>query len=201
MRLPNPLNYFDNPLIEKRGKRVLVGEVPARDVTYEAVDPNMVAIAFGKENISQFFGYHPTATIVYLFASEADKDEFIAAVQSGTFAPPLFPLRRAIGGPGTLDMFLKNKGAKKVIAAVQYYVHENDLVVTHMVVRPKWRRHHLNKLIVDMIIADVRPSNIWWDEPTDMGLKFMKGYGKGADITERPRQPVPEPLVPTLRKL
>ena len=176
-----------NPLIEKRGKHVLVGGVPSREIAFEELKSNMLNIGpFGQ--VAEFFGYYATTKILCLFATEEDTNEMRQGIVSGKIAPPLFPLRRAIGGPGTLEMFLKNKAVKKVIAAVQYYTYKGDVIITHMVVRSKWRRAHINKLLIVTIIDYTQPVNIWWDDPTEMGRGFIWGYGQGQDIENMPRE-------------
>ena len=186
--MPSP--YYDllsNPLIEKRGKYVLVGGgKTSREIAFEELKPNMLNVGpFG--HVAEFLGYYHTTKVLYLLATEEDTAEMRRGLVSGEIHPALFPLRRAISGPGTLEMFLKNKSAKKIIAAVQYYTYEGDLFITHMVVRPKWRRAHLNTLLVDTIVDTTKPVNIWWDDPTKMGEQFMSGYGQGLDAKFRPR--------------
>jgi hypothetical protein len=186
MYFTNPLDYLPNPLIEKKGKHVLVGGVPSTEITFQFLEPNMLNVGpWG--HVAEFFGYYRTMHLLYLFATEEDRAAMGEGIKAGTIVPPIFPLRRGIAGPGTLEIFLKTKSAKKVIAAVQYYTYEGDLFVTHMVVRSKWRRARLNTLLINAIIDDTKPVNIWWDDPTREGEKFMAGYGVGLDAKHRPR--------------
>jgi hypothetical protein len=184
-------SYYDllsNPLIDKRGKHVLVGGVPSREITFEELKPNMLNVGpFG--HVAEFFGYYHTTKVLYLLATEEDTAWMREGIQSGTIIPPLFPRRRAaFWGRGTLDVFLKKKETRKIIAAVQYYTYKGDVVFTHMVVRSKWRRAHINKMLIDMIIDHTKPVNIWWEEPTELGRGFMWSYGQGQDLEDMPRE-------------
>ena len=65
-----------NPLIEKRGKHVLVGGVPSREIAFEELKSNMLNIGpFGQ--VAEFFGYYATTKILCLFATEEDTNELL----------------------------------------------------------------------------------------------------------------------------
>jgi hypothetical protein len=107
-------------------------------------------------------------------------------VQFGNIA--IFPLHRARNGLGTLDMFWQNRETKaltKLLAgAVQYVVLDDEVMITHMSVRPKWRRNGLNTLMIEVIEANNPGKPLVYDNPTDMGKQFMVSRGLGDAVLE-----------------
>jgi hypothetical protein len=93
---------------------------------------------------------------------------------------PIFPQRRGIGGPGTLHMFWNNKenkpATKLLAAALQYVPTDDALYITHMSVRPKWRRNRMNWLMVEAARSNYPDLPVVFDDPTEMGKKFIRKY-------------------------
>lgn len=167
----------------KVGKNVyLVGDDGARrklrDVKPEEIEPLLIGLGpFGP--MGEFMGYHASTHIVYALEDSDDREQVIEYIKAEMTA--IYPLRRAMGGPGTIEMFWRNSHnrplLKLLVGAVQYYAHDGKLVITHMSVRPKWRRHGLNSLMVDNIASSHPGSEVIYDDPTEMGKRFMRGRG------------------------
>ena len=176
-----------NPLITQHisGKKKVVsyGEMPMRQAAsakqFAGIEENVIVYGpFGK--VGEFFGFHPSTSVLYLFADPADRKEMYESLRADKVKqPPLFQRRRPMfgGHPGTLEAFWKNRATSKMMAAIQYFVDGDTLVVTHMAVRPKWRRNRVNTFLVDWIAGRVGAKQIAFEEPTEEGGKFMKTYG------------------------
>lgn len=170
-----------NPkLSTSRGKLLLDGRPLAAGAD---ISDNLIAVGpFGKQ--AEFFGYHSGTYIVYVMTDDDTKAAMRQAIREADF--PLFPLRVPPQGPGALEMFLRNKTAKNVAAAAQYIVDGDDLIVTHMVVRPKFRRMGLNTHLIDAIRSSHPQKRLLFHKPTRDGRAFMKSYGHGEEYRKNP---------------
>jgi len=92
---------------------------------------------------------------------------------------PLFQNRRAIGGPGTLDVFWKAKSTDYLVGAVQFVAEEDssDLIITHMMVREEFQRNRINSFMIELIQDRYPGRKLYFHDLTDQGRKFMLGYG------------------------
>jgi len=192
-----------NPLITQHvsGKKKIVsyGDVSMREAAsrkqFDDTDENIIIYGpFGR--MGEFFGFHPKTSVLYLFADPADRKEMYENLKADRVKqPPLFHRHRpAYGGhPGTLEAFWKNRATSKMMAAVQYYADGDTLVVTHMTVKPKWRRNRVNTFLVDWVMNHVGTKRVVFEEPTEEGGKFMKTYGG----SEKPRGNPVKPCGPT----
>lgn len=102
------------------------------------------------------------------------------------FRLPIFQNRRAIGGPGTLDMFWENPSTRNLIAAVQYTAspEDQDLIITHMVVRDPYQRNRINSYMIDQLLQQYPDRELYFHDLTDQGRSFMQSYG-GRDFDDR----------------
>lgn len=153
--------------------------IPLREVAPADMAPFMIGVGpFGKA--LEFFGYHPETRTLYLLKDTDVKADARDLIQHQGVIP-IFALRRAIGGPGTLPMFWANKEnkviTKHMVAAMQYYVTPDEIVLTHMSVQPKYRRQGVNTLLVDTVMSNYPGRKVVFDDPTPDGKRFMRGRG------------------------
>jgi hypothetical protein len=169
--------------LAKRGSTVYVTtgveSTPLREVSPDTARRFMINVGpFGKA--AEFLGYSQHHHILYFLKDSEKKAEVIQHVQEGLMAA--FPMHRpGYGGPGTLDLFWSHPRfkpiTKRLAAAMQYIVLEDEIVITHMSVRPMYRRQRLNSLLVDFVVERNPSRKVVFDDPTDQGRKFMKGRG------------------------
>jgi hypothetical protein len=160
-----------NPKLTRRGGKLLLGKTP---IATADLSKNVVIIGpFGP--LGKFFGYDESAHVMYLLVDSKHIDDIRERAKTGDFA--IFANRKAIGGPGTIQMFLRHPGAKYVAAAVQYFISGDDIVVTNMVVRPMFRRRGLNTRMMDDLRAHHSGLNLKFDDLTNEGRAFMESYG------------------------
>ncbi len=165
-----------------KGKKVFVeldngSVVPLRDMTPEDVDPLIIIVGpFGP--VAKFLGFHENTHVLYFLKDSADKQAIIDIIQGGGVMA-VFQNRRGIGMPGTLDAFWRRKDAKpltKLLAGALQFIDDDKLYLTHMSVRSKWRRNRLNWLMVEEVRESYPSLELVFDDPTDMGRKFMRKY-------------------------
>lgn len=176
--------------LTKRGKTVYVesaaDSIPLRQLPPEVAYKELIVAVGPFGPTAEFFGYDRNTYVLYFLQDSADLRALTEMARSGDIA--IFPRRRAIGGPGTLDMFWKNSETKaltKLLAgAVQYIVLDNKVIITHMSVRSKWRRNGLNTLMIEVIEAAHPGKSLVYEDPTDMGKKFMASRGLGDAVLE-----------------
>jgi len=130
---------------------------------------------------AQHFGFDPDTMLLYFFVDPADKPKMID-ITTGRDTEnviPLFPTRRpGKSGPGTIDVFWSKPAAKKWLAgALQFIPQDDQIILTHMAVKPKWRRNRLNTLMIEIMKDEFPNRKVLFHEPTDIGYKFMKFYG------------------------
>lgn len=100
-----------------------------------------------------------------------------ASAQDSKIPIPLFMDGNPIGGPGSLNMFMKNKLRRKhLLGGLMFREYPDRLVVSHMVIEPKARRKGYNSLMVDTIEKDFGQTAEFYDV-TDDGRKFMLARG------------------------
>jgi ribosomal protein S18 acetylase RimI-like enzyme len=181
--------YRKNPKLTTSRGRVLANRKPIRDLTPKDLKDNFVVIGpFGP--VAELFGHDRTTHVMYCLQDEADRPEIVKAVQSQDF--PMFQqhmsIRMAWSQGGSLGAFWKHKIAKRYLAGAVQFHHEdwktiegpkNVLVLTHMAVKPKYRKNKLNTHMVDYIIKnrDEAHDLVVFHEPTKDGWAFMKAYG------------------------
>ena len=107
---------------------------------------------------------------------------------------PVFHLRRALGGPGTIEMFWQNASTQYLVGAVQYVIGKepapddpdyeklkdqdfNYLLVTHMAVSTEFQRNKVNTFMIDLLVSHYPHRILYFDDPTDQGRAFMDAYG------------------------
>jgi hypothetical protein len=169
--------------LSKQGETVYVVDgrrkTPLRDFVgrLDALSDFLVGVGpFGR--LGEFFGYPRDTRILYFLENADDRKKVIELVQAGIM--PIYQQRRQLfAGGGTVDMFWENREVKEttrlLAGAVQFFPNQatEQIVVTHMSVRPKWRRNRLNWIMVDAIAERYPNFEIEFDSPTEMGSKFM----------------------------
>lgn len=166
----------------RQGKTVFVedGESvrPLREYAAEEIEDLLLNVGpLGR--VAAMFGYHPETYVLYLLKSSDDKPALREGARVGRF--PLFRLRAVMWSRGTLQQFWEEKEnkpfTKRLAAAMQYYVDGDNVVLTHMAVRPALRRNRVNSLLVEVLQSNHPGKTFVFDDPTEMGSKFMKGRG------------------------
>lgn len=175
--------------LTKSGKTVYAqsatGHVPLRKLPQDAAELFMLDVGpFGPT--AEIFGFHRNTRILYFLQDTADQPALIKMAESGDIA--IYPRHRPMFGRGTIERFWQNpetKALTKLLAgAVQYVIFDDEIMVTHMSVRPKWRRNGLNTLMIEAIEAANPGKPVVYEEPTDMGKKFMASRGLGDAVLE-----------------
>lgn len=175
--------------LEKRGKIVYAVDddqaVPFRQLAPSDIKSLLVDVGpFGP--YGEFFGYHRNTFILYLLQDAASRSEVIAMAETGDVA--IYPRHRPMMGRGTIEMFWKNPNfkslTKQLAGAIQYIVLDDKIVITHMSVPSKWRRNRLNTLMVEAIEQEHPGKPVEYEDPTEMGQKFMKSRGLGDAVLE-----------------
>ena len=137
--------------------------------------------------IGEFFGYHRETRILYFLIDSEDK-QFFKDVLIGThpdtkLSPPVFALRNAIGGKGTIPMFWKNKATKpltkKLAGAVQYIADpaKDYAIITHVATKRGWRRRKVSSAMIKYLENRHPDKRLYGQDLTDTGRKFMEAYG------------------------
>jgi hypothetical protein len=176
--------HRENPSVHRKSPWLMFGKRKMRDVAaakdFAELSKNVMIVGpFGP--IAKIFGIDPDTHVLYMFKEEAERDKFYEGVAAGKVTPPIFQMYRpGIFGLGTIDLFLKKKETKKMVAAVQCFVDtdgdKKTLVVTHMVVKPTYRREHINTFLVDYLVHQTGATAIEFDDLTDKGREFMLRY-------------------------
>jgi len=170
----NPLKRF-NPKLTKKGKHVYADEQPLRDASVEILAPNILVVGpLGP--MAELFDIHRDSYLLYFLIDSTDRNKMIERIQDGDMA--VFPARRAISGPGTIEMFWKNPFTRKLAGAVQFIkLDESTIVITHMAVKPKWRRSRLNWKMMDELKQRYPDKILKFHDLTNEGRAFMTAYG------------------------
>lgn len=121
-------------------------------------------------------GYHPNTMVLYFLLDGKDKQRLIAAAQGQSLeALPLFPHCR-VGNIGTLDAFwLLPLAANTLAAAIQFIPMQNNVIITHMAVKPQWRRQGINSRLVESVQRRFPYQKIVFHDLTDDGKRFIEG--------------------------
>jgi hypothetical protein len=154
-----------------------------RDMTVDDVEPLIITVGpFGP--MAKFMGFSEHTYVMYFLIDSDDHDEIVRNVTGSGDEEGIIPLfqnfRAGYMGQGTLPAFWSNKRSrpltKLMAGALQFVAEKDTLYITHMSVRSKWRRNRLNWLMVKAA-SDHEPGKpVVFDDPTDMGKKFMKKY-------------------------
>jgi GNAT superfamily N-acetyltransferase len=178
--------------LTKRGKTVYVesgdDSIPLRELPLAAARKNLIVGVGPFGPVGEVYGYHRNTHVLYFLQDGADRPALRKMVQLSDIIAMFPRRRRAMFGPGTLDMFWQNpktKALTKLLAgAVQYVVLGKEVMITHMSVRPKWRRNGINTLMIEAIEATNPGKPLVYEDPTDMGKKFMASRGLGDAVLE-----------------
>ena len=121
-------------------------------------------------------GHHPATMILYFLLNAQDKERLLAAARGQSLETlPLFSHCRQ-GNLGTLDAFWQSPLARNTLAAaIQFIPTQNVIVITHMVVKPHWRRLGVNSRLVESIQHRFPQQKIVFYELTDDGKRFVTG--------------------------
>ena len=163
-------------ILELRGKTAFFRGQEVRHLSHTVLEHLILSIGpFGP--LGAFLGFDQRTYITYLCQSVEDLERIKTNAQGGDF--PIYPARRAIGGHGTLEMFWRRRRATRgILGAVQAHpVVGAGLMVTHMSVRPSWRRNRLNSHIINLVMDSHFCHSVEYSEPTQLGKLFIrKGY-------------------------
>lgn len=195
-----------NPKLTISKGRVLANLKPVRD-QLEGVGGG--ADTF-KENIAivgpfgptaEMFGHDRSTCVLYLLQDPKDREKIAEAAKEGDF--PLFqqylPMSMRFGSGGTIGLFWKHPIARKyLVGALQYHFEDwkvgaegtvRALVLTHMAVKPRYRKNKLNTLMIDYLRmeGDRGYDLVVFHDPTADGKAFMKAYG-GEDYQDAVRR-------------
>lgn len=182
-----------NPPLRKKGKKVFAGNKLLKESTPEALRENIAVIGpFGP--IAKFFGYNPETSIL-CFVEEPKNKKLLIKIAKGEIGGeiPMFALHRPIASRGTLDMFWSRPLNRKILGgAIQFFPipSKKILVLTHMAVKPKWRRQGLNTKMVEYLQARYPGYELRFHSPTDMGASFMEKYGYQEYLPTPERNPI-----------
>lgn len=170
-------------VIESKGNakkpNVLIDKNPSKSYSGN-ISENIVIINYGNSNMLKFFGHYENTFCAILFDTPENASIYRNKVSLGNINPPIFHRQRAgMLGAGTLDVFIKQnkKEAKGMIAAYQGFPLTDKLIITHMIVLPSYRRSRINTIVIDSLKKEYGLNNVMFEEPTDLGFKFMKNYG------------------------
>lgn len=149
-------------------------DYPTRNLEPTKLEPLLLCVGpFGP--LGAFLGFKENTHILYLCESSEAKERTRKSAMTDDFA--IYPNRRALGGPGTISLFWSRRAKTKgIIAAVQFFTQEDTLVVTHMSIRPKWRRNRLIMLMIRYLMDDYETTRVEFVEPTEDGEKFAKSF-------------------------
>jgi hypothetical protein len=189
-----------NPRLTKSGPRVLANRKLLANWKPKDLETNIIIIGpFGP--VAEIFGHDRTTHLFYFLQDEADHPKVTQLIKGQEIAifQQHVPKHLLMQGFGSIDLFWKQPLAKKYLAgALQYHFedwpHTQVLVLTHMAVKPKWRRNKLNSLMLDYLKTEYPNHRILFHEPTQVGKAFMKVYGgeEYQDAWNRePKTPLP----------
>jgi hypothetical protein len=182
-----------NPKLTISRGRVLAARRPLRDIysakDFGAIEDNIIVVGpFGP--MGEFFGHAKSTCVAYFLQDNKDRDPVINAIKTGDI--PIFqqhlPMQVVWRVGGSISLFWKHPIARKYIAsAVQFHFEdwkttrkpegERVMVLTHMAVKPRYRRNKLNTLLIDYLIASEKPEVVVFHDPTKDGKAFMETYG------------------------
>ena len=100
----------DNPLLRKDKRRAYLGDVNLKQSDIEDIDENILILGpFGPAG--EFMGFHPSTYVLYFMIDPDSDEKMLRDIISGPNVRqenfPVFPIRGAFGGPGSLVLFWK----------------------------------------------------------------------------------------------
>jgi hypothetical protein len=203
-----------NPLLTKDRRKAYLSDVNLKEADDEDIDDNILIMG-PMGPVGSFMGFHPETRVLYFIIDPDEnkqvlRDIIMGDAESDIF--PVFPNRRAIGGPGTINMFWKSSKQKRrflkaIAGAVQFIVEPNSdvVIITHMATKRGWKRRGVNSAMISKIMRKYPDRRIVYHGLTDQGRKFMQSFGGEEYIRPNPeengpyrikyvRSSVPDPL-------
>jgi len=165
-----------NPKFRKKKGRVFLGSKLSNNLATEEIAKNAVTVGpFG--DVAAVFGYDPNTYLLYLMEDSSNMPKLQAAILGESKdAFPLFPIRVPYG-VGAIDMFWQQRLAKLMAGAVQYVITNDRIIITHMAVKTKWRRHKLNTKMIQLIVQKYPSRTLSFLQVTEDGRKFVESFG------------------------
>lgn len=168
--------YRWNPKITKIGKNILADNQPISQAWDKIADENLLIVTLPP------FLFYKGSRILWFFESPEGREHFINILKDSNSKErlPIFALRRPLGQRrGTIEMFWSVKNSRYLVGAVQFIANpdNNDLILTHMAVRPKYRRHKINTFMINEIRKTFPDRKLYFHELTEQGRAFMVQYG------------------------
>ncbi|MCC6752076.1 MAG: hypothetical protein IT371_30770 [Deltaproteobacteria bacterium] len=115
--------------------------------------------------------------MLWLAKSKASAEAMRRAATSPEGDFPVFLDRVGIGR-GSLDLFMKHPLRKKhLLGGLMFRVLPDRLIVSHMVVDPKFRRRGINSLMIERIQKQFDGKPVYYYRPTKEGRAFMEARG------------------------
>lgn len=162
-----------NPKLSVSKGKLKLGKTPIKEVP--ELHENLAVIGPLGEPAA-FMGFDPSTRIMLFLTDDRSRPEVARkARDKGEF--PIFPLRRMIGGSGTIEMFWRHPDAKPVAAAAQYYFDGDQVVVTHLAVRPRFQRMGLGERMLKWIQANHPGKKVVATDLTKAGRAFSEKHG------------------------
>jgi len=172
------MNCQNNPELHKKKNIPYAGETPLSQTSLSDLEENMLIMGpFGKA--LKFFGYHQNTHILYFLKNPANRSIMMDIIKGRSKEIiPFFPLHPPKFGPGSLALFTQMKIVKKyLVGAVQFIPIKEKLILTHMIVLPKWRRQGLNSRMIQYLLTQYPDYELYYHNLTQMGEMFMKKFG------------------------
>lgn len=163
-----------NPEITLVGKKVLADNQTLLEAWAKIIKENILLVPLP----AFFFG--KGAYIMWFFRSPTGRQRYLEILDDpeAKETVPIFPVRLPVGfGPGSLERFWKVKTSKLLVGAIQFSVTDDQIVITHMSVKPKYRRNRVNSFMIDEIKKTFPDKGLFFHELTKQGRAFMKKYG------------------------
>jgi len=165
--------------IHKVGKRLLAG-----DGAFSAGLARLESENFLMAKLPKFFWAMPGAErfVLYFAVDEACVERIKSAINSDGQSPPIYQDSRAVHGPGTIELFWRNKISREcLVGALQFHLRKADssMIVTHMSVKRPFRRQGVNSFMLEVAKRSFDPevkSVLFYGLTVD-GEKFMKAWG------------------------
>lgn len=166
-----------NPKMSKRKGTAYLGDKPMKQSVTDAKTIEENLIVFGPLGPqASWFGFDENTYLVYMLIDPSKREEFINKAQTiGKW--PIFPMRKPIGAPGTIEMFWSNPLTRMLVGALQLIVHDDELIATHLAVKEKWRRQGVGTGIMNYAQVRWPGRKLLLHDLTTEGRGFMGGYG------------------------
>ena len=163
MKLLNILS--ERPQISLVGKKAYGDGKLLKDLTLKDVTDNIVI--FREDSPNSIFPQG--MTFVYFMDSEENAQK----ISNGELPMLILPTGQNFGAQPPFERALRKGKHQHIIGFIQGFTNEEEIYVMFMKVRPNYRRNSINSKMIQALKKEYPRAVIKFENPTDMGNKFI----------------------------